>query len=190
MKNKSKFFLIICLSTSINTNVFAETKLSLCNGVWTTKSCDKPEKSIDAITREDKKEEIKSEVEEKTTVASKEEELKPVDIAKEVSSILHPLNMKVIEIREKYQKEVDASPVTRYCQSEKVDLKKCQEMVDSAMKRAEDYELKLDELALEEKQLSNTAEEKIQPIEQNVVNINQVTTSIKQDTNVQINKLP
>ncbi len=198
-------------------------KLSLCDGVWTTKSCEKPEKSLIGTdkpvrekvveekiepekTEDDKNQDSESEEgsnddegdedqnEEEAKIDSqsnvgKSVKLKPIDAqpepdAKVIASILHPLNMKVVSIREQFEKDFDISQVQRYCESASVVIEECETKVSDSLEKARAYEVKLKELALEEKQLETELAKNQSKVEQNTVTITQVTSTNVKTKNI------
>lgn len=197
-------------------------KLSLCDGVWTTKSCEKPEKSFQGVDRpvSEKKEEkvVEPKVEEKKDAESVEgeegttesetkdesegqaklnganEKIDPIEPVvnveqtildpKIIAATLHPLIMKTISIREKFGKDFDYKQVERYCESEDAKFEDCEAKVSDSLEKARAYEIKLQELALEERQLETEVAKNQPKLEQNSVAITQVTSTTVLTNNV------
>lgn len=156
----------------------AQDKLNLCNGVWTTKACEKPEKSLDAIIKPDS-----PAINKDNLSANTDGKLK------DTTAIIHPLNMKVISIRNNYNKDYDISKVKRACQGEDANITECKKYVAEELEKIREYELELERLALEEQQLAESTKlnQNTAP-QQNVVTVNQITNTVNRNRFVNIDK--
>jgi hypothetical protein len=171
-----------------STSVLAETKLVLCKGIWTTKACDQPEKSLDAVEYvEPVKKEVDATPVENTENKTNEKVVENTSKnTKEISSALHPLNMKVSEIKTKYNKDFNISQVEETCKDQKLTLLDCKKAVSNSLDKARDYEIKLEELELEEKQLEESVNNNTPKGDTNVVSVTQVTTQVEKNTTVNV----
>lgn len=177
-------------------------KLSLCNGVWTTKSCVNPEKSLDGIVAREKvvtpAETEKSEAQEEETVDKEKEQTqessqKHVDdeqrILREKREYMRPLLSRVDEIRNAYHKDFDISKTKLLCESINSTLEECRESVAKDLDEIREYELKLEEHALEQKQVEEGFSQ--QPSgDLNVVTVQNNTTQVIQNTDIQVGHGP
>ena len=192
-----KVFFLITAYFLFLTHAFADdSKLSLCNGVWTTKSCDNPEKSFEGVNKTEKSIEStldnKGKEEKDDTLVQTEQSAdskKSIEQSNvNIKELMRPLLLRVDQIKTKYKKNFDVSKTKFICEAKDLDLEKCRLSIEDDLEKARDYELSLDQAEPEVKQVEQ--ETKIEESsEQNFVTINNVTTQISRDTEVNINKV-
>lgn len=217
-----KALFLLTLNFLFLTNAYADdSKLSLCNGVWTTKSCDNPEKSFEAVNKPERKDTEEKDAEgeipqgesgelrkeennaesildnkneekkENTSVQDKKSSDSKKSLEQSnvnIKELMRPLLIRVDQIKTKYKKNFDISKTKFICEAKDLDLEKCRLSIEDDLEKARDYELSLDQAKLEVKQVEQ--ETKIEESsEQNFVTINNVTTQISRDTEVNIDKV-